>query len=52
MKHELEALAGRRFEVDLITKRSVEQSHNAPRRQHILTSAQVVYAAVQPLLVD
>jgi predicted nucleotidyltransferase len=50
MKHELEALAGR--EVDLITKRSVEQSHNAPRRQHILTSAQVVYAAVQPLLVD
>ena len=30
-------------DVDLLTKRSVQQSHNWIRRQEILTSAEVVY---------
>lgn len=43
MKRELEALLGR--EVDVITKTSIEQSHNWIRRQEILESAQPVYVA-------
>lgn len=43
MKHELEALCGR--EVDLVTKKSIEQSQNVLRRQTILESAQVIYVA-------
>jgi predicted nucleotidyltransferase len=43
MKRELEQLLGR--EVDLLTKKSIEQSHNWIRRQEILKTAQVVYVA-------
>lgn len=43
MKYKLEALCGR--EVDLVTKKSVEQSQNVWRRQSILESAQVIYVA-------
>jgi uncharacterized protein len=43
IKHELEELLGR--EVDLATKRSVEQSQNTSRSQSILESAQVIYVA-------
>jgi predicted nucleotidyltransferase len=43
MKRELENLLGR--EVDLLTKKSIEQSHNWIRRQEILGTAQVVYDA-------
>jgi len=32
-------------EVDLLTKKSIEQSHNWIRRQEILGTAQVVYVA-------
>lgn len=42
MSDELEALFGRK--VDVITRRSVERSDNYVRRQHILHSAQVIYA--------
>ncbi len=41
MKGELKTLLGR--EVDLLTKKSIEQSHNWIRRQEILGTAQVVY---------
>ncbi|RMF65613.1 MAG: DNA polymerase subunit beta [Cyanobacteria bacterium J069] len=43
MKRELEQLLGR--EVDLLTKKSIEQSHNWIRRREILETAQVVYVA-------
>ncbi|NJL92179.1 MAG: nucleotidyltransferase family protein [Coleofasciculaceae cyanobacterium SM2_1_6] len=43
MKRELEILLGR--EVDLLTKKSIEESHNWIRRQEILGTAQVVYDA-------
>lgn len=41
MEQELESLLGR--SVDLLTRRSVEQSHNWLRRQEILSTAEVVY---------
>lgn len=43
MKRELKALLGR--EIDLLTKKSIEQSHNWIRQQEILGTAQVVYVA-------
>ncbi|WP_199249024.1 nucleotidyltransferase family protein [[Phormidium] sp. ETS-05] len=43
MKRELETLFGR--SVDLVTKKSIEQSHNWLRRQEILENARVVYVA-------
>lgn len=39
---ELETLLGRR--VDVLTRKSVEQSHNYMRRKIILDSAEVIYA--------
>ena len=42
MKQELKELFGR--DVDLITQRALEQSHNELLRAEILESAQVVYA--------
>jgi len=41
MEQELEALLGRK--VDLLSRRSVERSHNWIRRQEILGTAEVVY---------
>jgi predicted nucleotidyltransferase len=41
MEQELADMLGR--QVDLLTRRSVEQSHNWIRRQHILDTAEVVY---------
>jgi predicted nucleotidyltransferase len=43
MKRELKTLLGR--EVDLITKKSIEQSPNWIRRQEILGTAQPIYVA-------
>lgn len=43
MKRELKILLGR--EVDLLTKKSIEQSHNWIRRKEILGTAQVIYVA-------
>lgn len=43
MKRELAALTNR--EVDLITRKSIEQSHNWIRQQDILTTSQIVYDA-------
>ena len=43
MEQELAALLGR--EVDLLTRRAVEQSHNWIRREEILGTAEVIYAA-------
>ena len=43
MEQELAALLGRK--IDLLTKRSVERSHNLIRRQHILDTAEVIYGA-------
>ena len=43
MEQELADLLGR--EIDLLTKRSVERSHNPIRRQHILDTAEVIYGA-------
>jgi predicted nucleotidyltransferase len=43
IKHELEELLGR--EVDILTKKSIEQSHNTIRSHNILQSAQVLYVA-------
>lgn len=43
MKRELKTLLGR--EVDVLTKKAIEQSHNWIRRQEILGTAQVVYVA-------
>ncbi|MDX1524368.1 MAG: nucleotidyltransferase family protein [Anaerolineae bacterium] len=42
MQDELKILFGR--EVDLVSKRGLEQSHNVIRREAILGSAQVIYA--------
>jgi uncharacterized protein len=41
MERELATILGR--EVDLLTRRSVEQSHNWIRRRQILDTAEVVY---------
>jgi uncharacterized protein len=43
IKHELEDLLGR--DVDILTKQSVEQSHNLTRSRNILKSAQLLYVA-------
>jgi predicted nucleotidyltransferase len=43
MEQELEALLGRK--VDLLSRRSVERSHNWLRRKEILDTAEVVYAS-------
>jgi predicted nucleotidyltransferase len=43
MKRELKTLLGR--EVDVLTKKAIEQSHNWIRRQEILGTAQLVYVA-------
>ncbi len=43
IKHELETLCDR--EVDVITKKAIEQSWNPLRRQEILGSAQTIYVA-------
>ena len=43
MEQELAALLGR--DVDLITRRAVEQSRNWIRRNEILGTAEVIYAA-------
>lgn len=43
MREELTALFQRR--VDLVSRKSLEQSPNWIRRNHILSSAQVIYAA-------
>ncbi len=43
IKHELEELLGR--EVDIATKKSIEQSQNTSRSHEILRSAQVIYVA-------
>ena len=43
MEQELEALLGR--EVDLLSRRAVEQSRNWLRRREILATAKVVYAS-------
>lgn len=43
IKHELEDLLGR--DVDIATKKSIEQSYNVTRSQNILKSAQVLYVA-------
>ncbi|MGB7414703.1 MAG: nucleotidyltransferase family protein [Thermosynechococcaceae cyanobacterium] len=43
IKHELEDLLGRN--VDILTKKSIQQSQNNARRHTILTSAQVLYVA-------
>ncbi len=43
MKRELKILLGR--EVDLLTRKSIEQSHNWIRQKEILGTAQVVYVA-------
>lgn len=43
MKRELENLLGRK--VDLLTKKSIEQSHNWIRQREILDTAQVIYVA-------
>lgn len=43
MRRELKVLLGR--DVDLLTKKSIEQSHNWIRQQEILGTAQVVYVA-------
>jgi len=41
MKRELQMLLGRK--VDLLTKKSIEQSHSWIRRKEILETAQVAY---------
>lgn len=43
MKRELARILGR--EVDLVSKRAIEQSHNWIRRKEILETAQVFYVA-------
>jgi uncharacterized protein len=42
MQQELKAILGR--EVDLVSKRAIEQSSNWIRRQEILSTAQLIYA--------
>lgn len=41
MQQELEQIFQR--EVDLVSKRAIEQSHNWIRRQEILSTAQIIY---------
>jgi uncharacterized protein len=43
MKEELSSLLHR--EVDLVSKKAIEQSHNWLRRKNILSSAEVIYVA-------
>lgn len=43
MQEELKVIFGRN--VDLISKRGIEQSHNPIRRKEILESAEVIYVA-------
>jgi hypothetical protein len=43
MKEELQEILGRR--VDLVSRRGIERSRNAARREAILSTAHVVYAA-------
>lgn len=43
MEQELSELLGRK--IDLFNKRAVEQNHNWIRRQEILNTAEIVYAA-------
>lgn len=43
MKRELQTLLGR--EVDLVTKNSIQESHNWIRRQEILETAQRMYVS-------
>ena len=43
MQQELEAILGR--EVDLVSRRGVERSHNPVRRQAILDGAEPIYVA-------
>lgn len=43
MKEELEAIFGRK--VDVLTKKSIEQSENWMRRKEILSTAQLLYEA-------
>ena len=43
MQQELETILGR--EVDLVSRRGVERSHNPIRRQAILDSAEPIYVA-------
>jgi len=43
MQEELERIFGRN--VDLVSKRAIERSQNPIRRQNILESAQIIYAA-------
>ena len=50
MQQELSTILGK--EVDLISKRAVEQSDNWLRRQEILGTAQVFYAAPGLTLLD
>jgi len=45
MKNELKSIFGR--EVDLITKRALEQSHNDLLRTEILDSAKVIYSIAE-----
>jgi hypothetical protein len=48
MEEELSRLLNR--EIDLFTRRAVEQSHNDIRRQEILGTAEVVYDSRQSIL--
>ena len=41
MEQELAAILGR--DIDLLTRRSVEQSHNWIRRRHLLDTAEIIY---------
>lgn len=43
MEHELESLVGRK--VDLVSRAAIERSRNWHRRNHILSSARLLYAA-------
>ena len=43
MKEELNQLLNRK--IDLLSRQAVEQSHNQPRRQAILDTAQIIYVA-------
>ncbi|CCQ67011.1 hypothetical protein CWATWH0402_4100 [Crocosphaera watsonii WH 0402] len=47
IQYELEDLIGRK--VDLIEKRSIENSHNWIRRKNILEAAEIVYESGQIL---
>jgi uncharacterized protein len=47
MEDELKSILGR--DVDLITRKGVESSRNYIRRNNILSSAQVIYAARSPI---